>query len=158
MPAAVVSELPIFKIYTPLPLKVIVPVIAADEGKQNTPGESVCPPMSAASDSWVLHIALDRDLYVEAASVRACATNEFVVYVVPVTLPGGKPVIAVPGLIPIFPTMVVLPVLVIVEAPKTAKLVAAPICGCVVVNPYFRFLVSECNESVPMFGNVAAKA
>src|ERR1700730_8301618 len=43
-----------------------------------------------------------------------------------VTLPGGKPVIDVPGLTPTSPVMTVGPVLVTVEAPKTAKLFAEP--------------------------------
>jgi hypothetical protein len=42
------------------------------------------------------------------------------------TRPGGKPVIAVPGLTPRSPTISVGPVLVTVEAPKTAKLSAVP--------------------------------
>jgi hypothetical protein len=39
-----------------------------------------------------------------------------------VTLPGGNPVIEVPGSTPRFPSMVVGPVLVTVEPPRTAKL------------------------------------
>jgi len=39
----------------------------------------------------------------------------------PVTLPGGKPVTAVPGLTPKSPVMTVGPVLVTVEAPKNRK-------------------------------------
>ena len=42
------------------------------------------------------------------------------------TTPGGKPVIAVPGLTPTSPTMAVAPVLVTVDAPRTAKLCAVP--------------------------------
>ena len=38
------------------------------------------------------------------------------------TVPGGKPVIAVPGLSPTFPVMTLGPVLVIAEPPRTAKL------------------------------------
>src|SRR5271157_2787534 len=45
---------------------------------------------------------------------------------VPLTLPGGKPVIEVPGERPRSPVMVVGPVLVTVEAPRTAKLSAEP--------------------------------
>ena len=53
-------------------------------------------------------------------------------YFVPITIPGGKPVIAVPGLTPRFPTIKVAPVLVNVEEPKTAKLLAVPMFGLVV--------------------------
>src|SRR5712664_1484962 len=47
----------------------------------------------------------------------------------PVTVPGGKPVTAVPGLTPKSPVMIVGPVLVTVEAPRTAKLCAEPSGG-----------------------------
>src|SRR5665811_2258297 len=43
-----------------------------------------------------------------------------------VTTPGGKPVTAVPGLTPRFPTMMLEPVLVTVEPPRTPKLAAVP--------------------------------
>src|SRR3990172_9214042 len=49
----------------------------------------------------------------------------------PVTLPGGKPVIALPGLTPRSPKMVVGPVLVTVWPPRTAKLAAEPSPGAV---------------------------
>jgi hypothetical protein len=47
----------------------------------------------------------------------------------PVTVPGGKPVTAVPGLTPKSPVMIVGPVLVTVEAPRTAKPCAEPSGG-----------------------------
>ena len=43
-----------------------------------------------------------------------------------VTTPGGNPVTELPGLSPRFPVTIVAPVLVTVEAPKMAKLSAAP--------------------------------
>src|SRR3954465_12057355 len=42
------------------------------------------------------------------------------------TMPGGKPVTAVPGLTPRSPVMTLGPVLVTVEPPSTAKLCAVP--------------------------------
>src|SRR5579872_3019386 len=45
---------------------------------------------------------------------------------VPITVPGGNPVIAVPGLIPMSPVTWVAPVLVTVEPARTAKSPAAP--------------------------------
>jgi len=45
-------------------------------------------------------------------------------------MPGGKPVIAVPGLTPTSPLMSVGPVLVTVEEPRTANVCAAPSAGC----------------------------
>jgi hypothetical protein len=44
----------------------------------------------------------------------------------PVTSPGGKPVIASPGLTPRLPVTSVAPVLVTVEPARTAKLCAVP--------------------------------
>src|SRR3972149_7682067 len=48
-----------------------------------------------------------------------------------VRLPGGKPVIALPGLTPRSPKIVVGPVLVTVWPPRTAKLAAEPSPGAV---------------------------
>jgi hypothetical protein len=42
------------------------------------------------------------------------------------TTPGGNPVMALPGLTPMFPTMDVAPVLVTVEPPKIEKFCASP--------------------------------
>jgi hypothetical protein len=53
----------------------------------------------------------------------------------PSTVPGGKPVIEVPGLTPIFPVTTVWPALVTVEAPTTAKLFAEP-SGGTDLRPY----------------------
>src|ERR1700738_3765720 len=47
----------------------------------------------------------------------------------PATTPGGKPVIAVPGLTPRLPVTTVNPVLVTVVAPRIAKLCAEPSDG-----------------------------
>jgi hypothetical protein len=53
----------------------------------------------------------------------------------PVEVPGGKPVIALPGLTPKSPVMAVGPVLVTVEAPRTAKLCAGPSDGADCAQP-----------------------
>lgn len=45
---------------------------------------------------------------------------------VPLAVPGGKPVVVVPGETPRSPVMTVLPVLVTVEAPSTPKVAASP--------------------------------
>src|SRR5688572_7643345 len=47
-------------------------------------------------------------------------------WIVPLTVPGGKPVTAVPGLSPRSPLTVDAPVLVIVDAARTANVLAAP--------------------------------
>ena len=49
----------------------------------------------------------------------------------PITIPGGKPVIEVPGLTPKSPMTTDGPVLVTAAAPRTAKLVAVPSGGAV---------------------------
>jgi hypothetical protein len=59
-------------------------------------------------------------------SLCACSATAFAAWVVPVTVPGGKPVIAAPGLTPRFPVITLGPVLVTVEPPRTAKLWAVP--------------------------------
>jgi hypothetical protein len=45
---------------------------------------------------------------------------------VPLTFPGGKPVIAVPGQMPRSPVTTVEPVFVTAEPPRTAKFAAVP--------------------------------
>ncbi len=50
------------------------------------------------------------------------------------TTPGGKPVMAVPGLTPTFPVTTLDPVLVTVEPASTAKLCAEPREGAVCAN------------------------
>src|SRR5579872_5385978 len=82
--------------------------------------------MSALSDSLVVHAVFDRERYAAAASVIASVADESVTCVAPLTVPGGKPVTELPGLRPRFPVMTVLPVLVTVVEPNTAKLLDAP--------------------------------
>src|ERR1035437_4389115 len=73
-----------------------------------------------------------RILYAARASEWALAATDPPTYVVPFTIPGPgvgenvKPVIVVPGETPRSPLRTVLPMLVTVEPPKTAKLSAAP--------------------------------
>lgn len=62
-------------------------------------------------------------------SLCACAATASFAWIVPgdTTIPGGKPVIAVPGLTPRLPLLrVVGPVLVTAEPPSTRKLCAVP--------------------------------
>ncbi len=60
----------------------------------------------------------------------ACNATASAAWIVPpTTVPGGKPVIAVPGLTPRSPTRTVGPVFVTVVAPSTAKLPAVPSDG-----------------------------
>src|SRR5579872_36324 len=77
--------------------------------------------MSATSGSLVVHAVFDRAVYVVVASRRALASAALAAVMVPVTIPGGNPVMDTPGLRPRFPDMIVLPVFVTVEAPRTTK-------------------------------------
>ena len=65
-------------------------------------------------------------LYAVARSFWAVPATASASCMVPDTIPGGKPVTAVPGHTPKSPAMVVGPVLVTVEPAKTAKLDAVP--------------------------------
>jgi len=66
------------------------------------------------------------------ASACACSATASAAWLVPpTTVPGGKPVTALPGLTPRSPVTMVGPVLVTIEPPKTAKLVATPRGGAV---------------------------
>ena len=56
--------------------------------------------------------------------------------------PGGKPVIAVPGLTPTFPLTTLAPVLVTVEAPSTPKLSATPRVGAVAAVPLWGYALA----------------
>jgi len=65
-------------------------------------------------------------LYAAVKSSLAWAAIESVKCCVPITIPGGNPVTAEPGLNPRSPLTVVLLVLVTVEPASTAKVVADP--------------------------------
>src|SRR5687768_15825888 len=54
-------------------------------------------------------------------------------WIVPVTIPGGKPTTAFPGLTPRSPLTIVGPVLVTVDAPRTAKGPALPSGGATAI-------------------------
>jgi hypothetical protein len=59
-------------------------------------------------------------------SAIACAAAGSPACIVPITVPGGNPVTAVPGLTPRSPVTWELPVLVTVEPARTVKLAADP--------------------------------
>src|SRR5580700_1026200 len=69
-----------------------------------------------------------RALYAVVRSICAWLAAAFLLLMVPggVTLPGGKPVIEVPGETPTSPSMTLKPVLVTAEPASTAKGVALP--------------------------------
>jgi len=66
-------------------------------------------------------------LYAVVKSLLACAATASASWMTPLlTVPGGNPVIAVPGLTPRSPLIVLGPVLVTVDPASTAKLAAVP--------------------------------
>src|ERR1035437_239405 len=74
-----------------------------------------------------LHGKAAAALYAVVASAWAWAATASPACIVPTSIiPGGKPTTAVPGLTPRFPLIWVTPVLVTVEAPRTAKVSAVP--------------------------------
>src|SRR4051812_524037 len=132
---AVVRVLPILKMKTALALpsafSVSVPVSWADDEKQYVPGVSVLPPRSCPVRSCV-QVCPARLLYAVVTSFCAWSATASAAWIVPpLTMPGGKPVTAVPGLTPRSPVMTLGPVLVTVEPPSTAKLCAVPSDGAV---------------------------
>jgi hypothetical protein len=91
-----------------------------------TPGVNVRPPRSVPVRFAVVESNAS-ELYPLSASAYACSAVESLLYVTPpMTVPGGKPVIDVPEYKPKLPLRMRSPVLVTVEAPKTAKLLAVP--------------------------------
>jgi hypothetical protein len=65
-------------------------------------------------------------LYAVVKSVCACSATASAEWVVPCTIPGGKPEIAVPGLTPRSPVSTEEPVFVTLWPARTAKLPAVP--------------------------------
>jgi hypothetical protein len=121
---AVMSVLPIWKVHVlaelPWPSRVRPPVKKAEELNVYTPGVRVIPPRSFPVKAVAPGSAI-ASIHANVASNRANATCAGVLVVPPMTMPGRKPVIAVPGETPRLPVRTVLPVLWTLELPKTAK-------------------------------------
>src|SRR6185503_14417970 len=89
------------------------------------PGVRVRPPRFPATPITP-SVRPAASLYAVVKSAWAWAAAASAAWIAPFTIPGGNPVTAVPGLNPRSPLTMVPPVLVTVEAPRTAKLAAAP--------------------------------
>ena len=89
-----------------------------------SPPKSVPVKLLARRHAWPA-----RKLYAVMASSRACIATASVWCTVPITIPGGKPVIEEPGYKPKSPVITDGPVLVTVEEPRTAKLCDVPSVG-----------------------------
>src|SRR5579864_2494758 len=79
-------------------------------------------------------VALARFAYAASASIWAWLATASPAWSAPVSVHGGKPVIAEPGLTPTSPVITDRPVHVTVEAPRTAKPTAEPRLGAVAAN------------------------
>src|SRR5579883_269727 len=107
---------------SPCAFKTRFPVTASDEVDLYTPEVSVSPVMS---DGLVASGARPAaSLYAVVRSDCAWPATASVSWMLPFNVIDWEPVIAVPGLRPMSPLMVVGPVLVTVEAARTAKLFA----------------------------------
>src|SRR4029077_18401468 len=99
--------------------------ISSEEVDLYRPGVRVCPPRFPAS-VIAPTVRPAASLYAVVKSSCAWAAAGSPAWIVPLTVPGGNPVTAVPGLSPRSPVTVVAPVLVTVEPARTAKLAADP--------------------------------
>src|SRR5438093_4553128 len=99
--------------------------ISSEEVDVYRPGVRVCPPRFPATRiaPTVRPAAL---IYAVVKSSCAWAAARSPAWIVPLTVPGGNPVTAVPGFSPRSPLTLVAPVLVTVEPARTANVLAAP--------------------------------
>src|SRR5659263_729053 len=121
-PAVVVSVDAIWKIQTPLPESVRSPDdIASEEVDLYRPGARVCPPILPATVIGAVERPAASLYAVVRQSLALFARVSLTCMAPPVTVPGGKPVTADPGLKPRSPLRMVGPVLVTVEPARIAK-------------------------------------
>src|SRR5439155_779056 len=99
--------------------------ISSEEMDLYRPGVRVCPPRFPAT-RIAPTVRPAASLYAVVKSSCAWAAAGSPAWIVPLTLPGGNPVTAVPGLSPRSPLTVVAPVLLTVEPARTANVLAAP--------------------------------
>src|ERR1019366_497974 len=126
---SVTSVEPTWKMKTalgsPCASRVSAPPTSRDDVALYTPGESDWPaPIKGPTLPDGLRPAAS--LYAVVRSDWAPAATPSALWMVPVTMPGGNPVTAVPGLTPRSPKTMVIPVLVTVLPPSTPKLLAVP--------------------------------
>jgi hypothetical protein len=125
----VVSAEPTWKMKTafelPCAFRVSAPLSSSEDEALYTPGESVWPaPIAGPTLPDGLRPAAL--LYAVVRSDWAPPATPSALWMVPFTMPGGKPVTAVPGLTPRSPLTMVGPVLVTVVPARTPKVPAVP--------------------------------
>src|SRR2546428_6448149 len=99
--------------------------ISGEEVDLKGPGVGVSPPRFPANRTAPT-VRPAASLYAVVKSSCAWAAAGSPAWIVPLTVRGGNPVTAVPGLSPRSPLTVVAPVLVTVEPARTANVLAAP--------------------------------
>src|SRR6476469_2714539 len=129
LPDAVTRVEAVWKMNTalgsPCPSRVRIPVIEKLPVTESyTPGVTVVPPSSAGNVADGVRPAAS--LYAVVRSTWAAAAAVSAAWIVPTTVPGGKPVTADPGLTPTSAATTVGPVLVTVVPASTPKLPAVP--------------------------------
>jgi hypothetical protein len=124
------SVLPAWKMNTalgsPWASRVRVPVMANDVGVLYTPGVSVVPPSWVGPANVVVGARPAASLYAIVKSDLAPHATASSSWIVPLTTPGGNPVMERVGHVPRSPFMTVGPVLVTPAPASTAKLPAVP--------------------------------
>jgi hypothetical protein len=111
---------------SPPAFRVSAPWTSSVEDALYTPGTSAGPPLPIMDGMLAVGLRPAASLYAVVRSSWACAATASALCVAPVTMPGGNPVTAVPGLTPRSPVMTLGPVLVTVVPARTPKLPAVP--------------------------------
>jgi hypothetical protein len=127
---------------SPCAFRISAPPTSSDDVALYTPG-AIDWPAPMKPGNAVAGVRPAASLYAVVKSDSAPAATPSVWCTVPFTIPGGKPVIALPGLTPRSPLRMLGPVLVTVVPANTAKLLAvprptgataAPALGCVAIS------------------------
>jgi hypothetical protein len=101
------------------------PLTSSDVEALYTPGLSVWP-APTAGPTLAVGLRPAASLYAVVRSDSAPPATASSSWTAPLSIPGGNPVIAVPGLTPRSPLMMLGPVLVTALAARTSKLLALP--------------------------------
>jgi hypothetical protein len=110
----------------PCAFSVSAPLTCSEDVALYTPGESVWPGTVNPEGKLPDGLRPAASLYAVVRSDWATTATASAECTAPFTVPGGNPVIAVPGLTPRSPLIVLGPVLVTVDPASTAKLPAVP--------------------------------
>ena len=160
VPVPVMSVEPAWKMKTasglPCASKVSAPLTISEDVALYTPGVSVWPapmvPTLAEGDRPMA------SMYAVVKSDWAPAATPSAEWVTPVTMPGGNPVTAVPGLTPRSPPIKLGPVLVTVVPARTPKLPAVPRFTGATAAPAVDCVAMSTDTAVPSTRSPAGQA